>query len=100
MRQRRPYLDGWSLLGATSLTLAALALWLASMRNFEGEGVRMVIRYTARSSLLLLCLAFSASAMHRLWPNPVPRWQLPDRRYLGLSFAVSHLIHAVAIVCF
>lgn len=100
MRARRHYLEGWYLLAATSLTMAALALWLASMRGFEVEGVRMVIRYTARSSLLFFCLAFSASALHRLWPNPFSRWQLRNRRYLGLSFALSHLIHAIAIVRF
>jgi sulfoxide reductase heme-binding subunit YedZ len=100
MQARRSYFEGWYLLGATSLAMAALALWLASMRGFEVDGVRMVVRYTARTSLLFFCLAFSASALHRLWPGSFTRWQLRNRRYLGLSFAVSHLIHAIAIVCF
>ena len=100
MRTRRGYLEGWYLLGATSLVMAALAVWLASMRGFEVEGVRMVVRYTARTSLLFFCLAFSASALHRLWPTPYTRWQFRNRRYLGLSFAVSHLIHLIAIICF
>ena len=60
----------------------------------------MVIRFTARSSLLLFCLAFSAAALARLRPNAWTRWQRRNRRYLGLSFAVSHAIHAVAIVVF
>jgi sulfoxide reductase heme-binding subunit YedZ len=94
------YFEGWYLLGATSLVMAALAVWLASMRGFEVDGVRMVVRYTARTSLLFFCLAFSASALHRLWSSPFTRWQLRNRRALGLSFAVSHLIHAIAIVCF
>jgi methionine sulfoxide reductase heme-binding subunit len=94
------YFEGWHLLGLTTLVMAALALWLASMRGFEVDGVRMVVRYTARTSLLFFCLAFSASALHLMWPAPFTRWQLRNRRYLGLSFAVSHLIHAVAIVCF
>jgi methionine sulfoxide reductase heme-binding subunit len=98
--RRQSFLEGWYLLGATSLTMAALALWLASMRGFEVDGVRMVIRYTARTSLLLFCLAFSASASHRLWSNAFTRWQGRNRRYLGLSFAVSHLIHLIAIVGF
>jgi sulfoxide reductase heme-binding subunit YedZ len=101
MRARRlGYLEGWYLLGATSLVMAALAVWLAAMRGFEVDGVRLVVRYTARTSLLLFCLAFSASALHRLWSSPYTSWQRRNRRYLGLSFAVSHLIHAVAIVCF
>jgi methionine sulfoxide reductase heme-binding subunit len=100
MRTRRGYLEGWYLLGATSLVMAALAVWLASMRGFEVEGVRMVVRYTARTSLLFFCLAFSASALQRLWGSAFTRWQLRNRRYLGLSFAVSHLIHLIAIICF
>jgi DMSO/TMAO reductase YedYZ heme-binding membrane subunit len=100
MQARRPDLEGWYFLGATSLAMAAMAVWLASMRGFEVDGVRMVIRYTARTSLLLFCLAFSASALHRLWQNPLTRWQLRNRRQLGLSFAVSHLIHLIAIAGF
>jgi methionine sulfoxide reductase heme-binding subunit len=59
-----------------------------------------VIRFTARASLLLFCLAFSAGALARLRPNAWTRWQRRNRRYLGVSFAASHAIHAVAIVCF
>jgi sulfoxide reductase heme-binding subunit YedZ len=98
--RRQGYLEGWYLLGLTSLVMAALAVWLAQMRGFEVDGVRMVVRYTARTSLLFFCLAFSASALHRLWPTPYTRWQLRNRRYLGLSFAVSHLIHLIAITGF
>jgi DMSO/TMAO reductase YedYZ heme-binding membrane subunit len=100
MTQHRSWLDGWRLLAALAFSLVALSVWIASMRQFEVEGVRMVIRFTARSSLLLFCLAFSAAALARLWPNAWTRWQRRNRRYLGLSFAVSHAIHAIAIVAF
>jgi DMSO/TMAO reductase YedYZ heme-binding membrane subunit len=100
MTQYRSWLDGWRLLAALAFSLVALSVWIASMRQFEVEGVRMVIRFTARSSLLLFCLAFSAAALARLWPNAWTRWQRRNRRYLGLSFAVSHAIHAIAIVAF
>lgn len=100
MSQRQSWFEGWRLLAALSLSLIVLSLWIASMRQLEVEGVRMVIRFTARSSLLLFCLAFSAAALARLWPNAWTRWQCRNRRYLGLSFAASHAIHAVAIVAF
>ncbi|MBB4261045.1 MULTISPECIES: hypothetical protein [unclassified Bradyrhizobium] len=100
MLQRQSWFEGWRLLAALTLSLILLSMWIASMRQFEVEGVRMVIRFTARSSLLLFCLAFSAAAMARLWPNAWTRWQRRNRRYLGLSFAASHAIHAVAIVVF
>ena len=100
MPQRQSWIEGWRLLAALTLSLIALSLWIASMRQFEVDGVRMAIRFTARSSLLLFCLAFSAAALARLWPNGWTRWQRRNRRYLGLSFAASHLIHAIAIVVF
>ncbi|MBC9878942.1 hypothetical protein G8O24_16500 [Bradyrhizobium sp. INPA01-394B] len=100
MSQRQSWFESWRLLAVLSLSLIGLSLWIASMRQFEVEGVRMVIRFTARSSLLLFCLAFSAAALARLWPNAWTRWQRRNRRYLGLSFAASHIIHAVAIVVF
>ena len=62
--------------------------------------MRMVIRFTARTSLVLFCLAFSAAALARLWPNAWTRWLRRNRRYLGVSFAASHAIHAVAIAAF
>ncbi|MFT4120078.1 hypothetical protein [Bradyrhizobium sp.] len=100
MSRRHEWFEGWRLLVTLTLGLIALSLWIASMRQFEVEGVRMVIRFTARSSLLLFCLAFGASALARLWPNAWTRWQRRNRRSLGLSFAVSHAIHAAAIVAF
>lgn len=100
MPQRLSWLEGWRLLAVLTLSLIALSLWIASMRQFEVDGIRMVIRFTARSSLLLFCLAFSAAALARLRPNAWTRWQRRNRRYLGLSFAASHAIHAMAIVAF
>jgi DMSO/TMAO reductase YedYZ heme-binding membrane subunit len=94
------WFEGWPLFAALTLVLAALSIWIAGMRQFEVEGVRMVIRFTARTSLLLFCLAFSAGALARLWPNAWTRWQRRNRRHLGVSFAASHAIHAVAIVLF
>ncbi|MCA1472111.1 hypothetical protein I6F09_30105 [Bradyrhizobium sp. IC3195] len=100
MSERRSWLEGWRLLAVLCVSLVALSLWIASMRQFEVEGVRTVIGFTARSSLLLFCLAFSAAALARLWPNAWTRWQKRNRRYLGLSFAASHAIHAAAIMTF
>ncbi len=100
MPTRQNWFEGWRLFAVLTLTLLALSVWIAGMRQFEVEGVRMVIRFTARSSLLLFCLAFSAAALARLWPNAWTRWQRRNRRYLGVTFAASHGIHAVAIIAF
>jgi len=98
--RRQNWLEGWPLFAVLTLVVVALSVWIAGMRQFEVDGVRAVIRFTARTSLVLFCLAFSAGALARLRPNAWTRWQRRNRRYLGVSFAASHAIHAVAIVCF
>ena len=100
MPTRQNWFEGWRLFALLSLTLLGLSIWIAGMRQFEVDGVRMVIRFTARTSLLLFCLAFSAAALARLWPNAGTRWLRRNRRYLGVSFAASHAIHLFAIACF
>src|SRR5436190_11978674 len=100
MPTRQNWFEGWRLFAVLALTLLALSVWIAGMRGFEVDGVRMVIRFTARTSLLFFCLAFSAAALARLWPNSYTRWQRRNRRQLGVTFAVSHGIHLVAIAAF
>ncbi len=97
---RETWFEGWRLFGVLTLTLIALCVWIAGMRQFEAEGVRMVIRFTARTSLLFFCLAFSAAALARLYPNAWTRWQRRNRRALGVTFAASHGLHAIAIGLF
>lgn len=98
--RRQHWFEVWRLFAVLALILAGLCVWIAGMRQFEVDGVRMVIRFTARTSLLFFCLAFSAAALARLWPNAWTQWQRRNRRYLGVTFAASHGIHAIAIACF
>jgi sulfoxide reductase heme-binding subunit YedZ len=98
--RRQDWFEGWRLFALLALTLMVLSVGIAGLRQFEVDGVRMVIRFTARTSLLLFCLAFGAGALARLWPNAWTRWLRRNRRPLGVSFAASHAIHAVAIVAF
>ncbi len=97
---RQSWFEGWRLFAVLTLTLIGLSIWIAGMRQFEVEGVRMVIRFTARTSLLFFCLAFGAAALAGLWPNAWTRWQRRNRRYLGVTFAASHGLHALAIAAF
>jgi methionine sulfoxide reductase heme-binding subunit len=100
MTERQSWFEGWRLFGLLTLILAALCVWIAGMRGFEVDGIRMVIRFTARTSLVFFCLAFSAAALARLWPNAYTGWLRRNRRYLGVTFGVSHAIHAIVIVWF
>lgn len=91
-------MNGWRLVGWLSLLMAAMVLFLAAGAGWDIEGVRLAIRATARTSLILFVLAFTASALVELAPSEATRWQRRNRRYLGFSFAVSHFIHLAAIV--
>jgi len=91
-------MNGWRLTGAISILLATMTLGLLGFHGWDAEGLRLVIRVTARTSLLLFVLAFTAAAMVELLPGEATRWQRRNRRYLGVSFAVSHFIHLVAIL--
>src|SRR3954467_2238902 len=99
-KNRQNWFEGWRLFAVLTLTLLALSVWIAGMRQFEVEGVRMVIRFTARTSLMFFCLAFSAAALARLMPNTWTRWPRRNRRTLRVTFAASHGIHAIAIGAF
>ena len=94
------WIEGWRLFFVLTLIVIALCIAIAGYRQFEVEGVRMVVRFTARTSLLFFCLAFSAAALARLWPNAWTKWQRRNRRYLGVTFAASHALHAAALVAF
>jgi len=94
------WFEGWRLFFLLTLILVALCVAIAGYRQFEVNSVRMVVRFTARTSLLFFCLAFSAAALARLWPNAWTRWQLRNRRYLGVTFAASHALHAAALIAF
>jgi hypothetical protein len=64
----------------------------------EESGVRMLIRGTARSSALLFLIAFLARPLRQLWRSDASAYLIKNRRYFGVSMAVSHGIHGLAIV--
>ncbi len=91
-------LAGWPLVGWSALVVAALVVAILASRGAAEAGVRAIIRGTALTSLILFSSAFVAASLNRTWPSPLSRWMLVNRRYLGVSFAVSHFVHLVAII--
>lgn len=90
-------MNGWRLTAGLSVLLLAMTAGVLALHP-DVEGLRMVIRATARTSLVLFALAFSAAAMAELVPSDATRWQRRNRRYLGVSFAVSHVIHLATLI--
>ena len=90
----RKLASGWFLVLWTALLVGGMvAAVFAAHGTADLEAVRHALRLTARTSLALFLLAFAASSLRRLWPVPATAWLLRNRRYIGVSFAVSHFIH-------
>ena len=96
-RDATPY-TGWRLVG---LATAAILLVQACVLGFGGrgeDGLRMAVRASARTSLLLFGASFVASSWWALRRDSVGRWLVKNRRHLGVSFAVSHAVHLADIL--
>lgn len=85
--------------GARILATVALALVLLTAVAKMVGGATWTLwltRATARTSLALFVVTFAASSIHRLVGGSPGKWLLRNRRVLGLSFALSHAVHAAA----
>lgn len=75
----------------------ALSIAVLAAYGTDEAGLRALIRATARTSLVLFLLAFAASTLRLFVKTAATAWLLKNRRYVGLSFVVSHIIHLAAI---
>src|SRR5262249_9097829 len=94
---RRLGVNGWrvfGLLAALDSELFAAALWAFGT---DEAGLRALVRLTVRASFSNFIVVYAAAPMRRLFPSPATRWLLRNRRYLGVSFAWAHGLHALAI---
>lgn len=83
---------------ATAFGVMALVSAIFQTPHPGETEIRVTIRVTALVAAAFFLAAFTASAWHRLRPTPTTRWFLANRRYLGLSFAVAHVAHGLAIL--
>lgn len=97
--QSRPFPGTAPLLLAWALVLALLAASALAMQP-DVQGVRQVIRLTARTSLLCFVLLYVAAPLAARWPTGSTRALLQRRRALGLGLALSHGLHLAAIIAF
>lgn len=89
---------GWAITAWAALVIGALVAAILLAQGVNESGLHLVIRSTAQTSFTLFTAAFVASPLLALWPTSMTRWLRSNRRYIGVSFAVSHLFHAAGIV--
>jgi sulfoxide reductase heme-binding subunit YedZ len=76
---------------------AAVAYALAPDRV---QSLQYAVRATARTSFVLFLVVFTGAAFVKLLPSALSRALARERRYIGLSFAASQLLHAVALAIY
>ncbi|MEH6548863.1 MAG: hypothetical protein V7711_06125 [Pseudomonadales bacterium] len=84
--------------GIMLLGLIPSEIYLLSA-GFSDDSLNMVLRQTARSSLLFFLLAFVATPLRQLVDLPVARWLVRHRRSLGLAFGGMQSAHLLLIAC-
>jgi methionine sulfoxide reductase heme-binding subunit len=74
------------------LSVTAFAL-IFMIGGFDEESNRQCIRLSAKVAVVLFSMAFSASAVQGLLRNAFTFWWRMNRKFLGISFAIVHLLH-------
>lgn len=88
----------WRITALVALGLTLLAAVTFAVSGYSEEALRSLVRATARTSLLLFVMAMTASSLYSLFSRGWSKWLLQNRRYIGVSFALSHGVHLVLLI--
>jgi methionine sulfoxide reductase heme-binding subunit len=83
---------------AVLLAVAAIVAGSLAVFDTPQEIWQHITRYTARFSFLIFVIVFASGALAALFPSDTTRWLRRNRRYTGLSFALAHFLHLIAII--
>lgn len=89
--------DGQRFFIVIALALGGIVFTILYMGAFDVDAIRLAVRQTARTSLVLYLAAFCASSLQKLWHGEGTAWLVRNRR---LRFAFSHLLHAIVLLMF
>jgi DMSO/TMAO reductase YedYZ heme-binding membrane subunit len=88
----------WRITGLVAIVLAAMTVFSFAGMGFTEDAIRAMVRGTARSSVTLFVLAFTASSLYSLFKSDWAKFLLKNRRYIGVSFALSHFVHLLFLI--
>jgi len=89
---------GPRLLAAIALAIGIMTAAIMASISPLDTAAHALVRWTARTSLVLFALAYAARPLVQLWPRPQTKRLLAERKWLGLGFAVSHAAHLAGII--
>lgn len=91
-------LQGFKLIWVTAFLSIFSCSLVYYYNGVSEETIRLCIRLTARVSFFLFFLTFTASSLIVISKNIFFKSLLQNRRYVGLSFGTSHIIHLFNIL--
>jgi methionine sulfoxide reductase heme-binding subunit len=90
----------WPLFGLLAVVASLITATAYALAPDPVQSLQFAVRASARTSLVLFLAAFTASSLVTFFPSPLTRALMRERRYVGLSFAFSHLLHALALIVY
>jgi methionine sulfoxide reductase heme-binding subunit len=90
----------WPLFGLLAVVALLITATAYALAPDPVQSLQFAVRASARTSLVLFLTAFTASSLVKFFPSPLTKALVRERRYIGLSFAFSHLLHAIALIAY
>jgi len=90
----------WKLFGVLAIMVSLTAAAAYALAPNQVQALQYAVRATARTSFLLFLAVFTASSLVKLLPSTLTRALTRERRYIGLSFAFSQILHAAALAVY
>jgi DMSO/TMAO reductase YedYZ heme-binding membrane subunit len=82
------------------LVSAAIGAGLPFANLRTASGTEFMVLHSVRCALPFFLAAFTASSLAALWPSPLTRWLLRNRRACGLTFAIGMAWHLTFVAYF
>jgi DMSO/TMAO reductase YedYZ heme-binding membrane subunit len=83
-------INGWNLFWLITAPISlAIVFTMTRVDLSSAEGVSSMIQLSVRCAVPWLFLAFAASSLQVVFPGPISRWLLRNRKNIGLCFAAA-----------